>query len=214
MKPELIKEQPPRRAAVPGDAARGDCAPGDAAFGNTAWPVKQAVPTESCLHALLGNADFADSYLLPDPYPELGLLDSWLRLMGKTPAWMEALMWLRNRVVRLFGLKDLGGMSRATQRKAAADFRIGDRVGIFTLEAQHAQELVLGDCDKHLHVRVSLLRLQRDGLSRLALTTVVHEHNWLGRCYMALVGPVHSLIVPLHLRQLGRRLAADSRPRG
>ncbi|MDT8998627.1 DUF2867 domain-containing protein [Paucibacter sp. APW11] len=178
-----------------------------------AKPLKIAVPAQSCLAPSLATADFADSYLLPDPYPELGLLESWLRLMGRTPAWMDGLMWLRNRVVKVFGLKDLGGMAgsaAAARRRPAGDFKLGDRVGIFTLEAQHPQELVLGDRDRHLHVRVSLLRLQNaDGSSRLALSTVVHEHNLLGRCYMALVGPVHSLIVPLLLRQLGRRLQAQ-----
>jgi hypothetical protein len=126
---------------------------------------------------------------------------------------MAALMGLRNRVVRLVGLKDLGGLAARQPGKPVEAYRIGDRVGIFTLEQQRPGELVLGDDDKHLHVRLSLLRLaQPDGGSRLALSTVVHEHNRLGRLYMALVGPAHSLIVPLMLRQVMRQMQRESRP--
>lgn len=165
------------------------------------------------LASSLPTADFADCYLLPDPDPQAPLLQSWLRLSARTPAWMAALMSLRNRVVRLVGLKDLGGLAARQPGKPAEAYRIGDRVGIFTLEQQRPGELVLGDDDKHLHVRLSLLRLaQPDGGSRLALSTVVHEHNRLGRLYMALVGPAHSLIVPLMLRQVMRQMQRESRP--
>lgn len=174
---------------------------------------KIAVPAQSVLAPSLATADFADCYLLPDPDPQAPLLQSWLRLSARTPAWMAALMSLRNRVVRLVGLKDLGGLAARQPGKPAEAYRIGDRVGIFTLEQQRPGELVLGDDDKHLHVRLSLLRLvQPDGGSRLALSTVVHEHNRLGRLYMALVGPAHSLIVPLMLRQVMRQMQRESRP--
>lgn len=180
----------------------------------SAWTLsKIAVPAQSVLAPSLAMADFADCYLLPDPDPQASLLQSWLRLSARTPAWMAALMSLRNRVVRLVGLKDLGGLAAHQPGKPAEAYRIGDRVGIFTLEQQRPGELVLGDDDKHLHVRLSLLRLaQPDGGSRLALSTVVHEHNRLGRLYMALVGPAHSLIVPLMLRQVMRQMQRESRP--
>lgn len=173
---------------------------------------KIAVPAQSVLAPSLATADFADCYLLPDPDPGRDLLSIWLQLSGRTPAWMAALMRLRNRVVRLVGLKDLGGLAAQTGGKPAEHFRIGDRLGIFTLEERWPGELVLGDTDKHLHVRLSLLRLnQPDGGSRLALSTVVHEYNRLGWLYMAVVGPVHSLIVPLMLRQVMRQLRRERR---
>lgn len=176
---------------------------------------KIAVPSQSVLAPSLATADFADSYLLPDPDPSRSLLETWLSLSARTPAWMAALMALRNRVVRLVGLKDLGGLAARQPGKPAEAYRVGDRVGIFTLEQQRPGELVLGDRDKHLHVRLSLLRLdQPGGGSRLALSTVVHEHNRLGWLYMAVVGPVHSLIVPLMLRQVMRRMQREDAARG
>ena len=97
-------------------------------------------------------------------------------------------------------------LSLADAAKPAEAYRVGDRVGIFTLEGLHPDELLLGDNDRHLLVRLSLRRLPpQEGPPRLALSTVVHEHNRLGWLYMAVVGTVHSLIVPLMLRQLSRR---------
>lgn len=166
---------------------------------------KIPVPTTSVLASSLHNADFADSYLLPDPHPEHSVLQSYLAFSALTPGWMNLLMAMRNRVVALFGLKHLGSLPAKERDKPAEAYRLGDRIGIFTLEALHADELVIGDNDKHLHVRLSLLRLpQPDGSTRLSLSTVVHEHNRLGRLYMWVVGPAHSLIVPLMLRQVIR----------
>ncbi|MEJ6001410.1 DUF2867 domain-containing protein [Paucibacter soli] len=166
---------------------------------------KIPVPAASVLAASLHNADFADCYLLPDPEPRHGVLQSYLSFSALTPGWMNALMAMRNRVVALFGLKQLGSLPPQQRDKPAEAYRIGDRIGIFTLEELHPEELVIGDNDRHLHVRLSLLRLaQPDGSTRLALSTVVHEHNRLGRIYMWVVGPAHSLIVPLMLRQVIR----------
>jgi len=167
---------------------------------------KIPVPPESRLAPSLASADFADCYALPDPQPQEELLALWLQLTARTPRWMDLLMSLRNRAVRLVGLKHLGRL-HADAAKPAEAYRVGDRVGIFTLEGRHPDELLLGDRDRHLHVRLSLRRLPaQDGLPRLALSTVVHEHNRLGWLYMAVVGPVHSLIVPLMLRQISRRI--------
>ncbi|WP_269632566.1 DUF2867 domain-containing protein [Pelomonas sp. BJYL3] len=166
---------------------------------------KIPVPAESRLAPSLASADFADCYALPDPQPQQELLALWLQLAARSPRWMNLLMSLRNRAVRLVGLKHLGQL-QADAAKPAEAYRVGDRVGIFTLEGLHPDELLLGDNDRHLHVRLSLRRLPaQEGPPRLALSTVVHEHNRLGWLYMAVVGPVHSLIVPLMLRQISRR---------
>ncbi len=151
------------------------------------------------LRAKVG-ADFADSYRMPSLKPEASALEQFLMLSARTPAWMNALMMLRNQAVRWVGLKNLGSMAAAAPRKAASAYRPGDRVGIFTLQYADSDEVVLEDIDKHLHVQVSLFK---QGADELRLSTVVHIHNRLGRAYMSVVGPVHGVIVPLMLRQVG-----------
>lgn len=159
-----------------------------------------SLPAGSRIQQAQAGADFADSYRLPSLKPGASALEQFLMLSARTPAWMNALMTLRNQAVLWVGLKDLGRMAAAVPRKPASAYRLGDRVGIFTLQYADPDEVVLEDIDKHLHVQVSLFK---QGADELQLSTVVHIHNRLGHIYMSVVGPVHGVIVPLMLRQVG-----------
>lgn len=165
-----------------------------------------SVPAQSQIASTLHGAYFHDCYELPDPQPQATALQSWLLLMGQTPAWMEWLMRMRNRVVRLIGLKDLGGFAASDLARPLHSYRVGDRIGIFELHALSEQEVVWQDNDRHLRVQVSLYKALDGNQPVLKLSTVVHIHNRLGRAYMVVVGPAHRCIVPLMLWQAARRL--------
>lgn len=107
-------------------------------------------------------------------------------------------MALRNRVVQLFGLKNLGALGAFDPSKPESAYLPGDRVGIFTLIANSDNEVLLGDSDKHLDVILSVFKSSTasNGTQLLAITTVVHVHNLLGRIYMLPVTPLHKLIAP------------------
>ena len=173
-----------------------------------------AVPAASRLQPSLAGASFHDCYGVEVAGPERSALGHFLQSMALTPAWVDHLMRLRNRVVRLVGLKDLGALSSIEINRHDTDYRPGDRVGIFTLLSVTPDEVVLGDHDKHLHVAVSVMRLPspagstnglNGGRQHLAVSTVVHVHNTLGRLYMLPVKPLHQRIVPAVLRQLARQ---------
>lgn len=160
-----------------------------------------AVPANSNIAGELQGAYFYDCYRMDYRHDGASALQIFLRTFGNTPAWVDFLMRLRNRVVRLFGLKDLGQLSAVQPAKSAADYRIGDRVGIFSLMYQSAQEVILGDCDKHLDVKVSLSKHSEGDRQFIAVTTVVHVHNALGKAYMFFVAPAHKIIAPAVLRR-------------
>ena len=160
------------------------------------------LPAGSRIAALSAGADFADCHALPDPAPDAEALQSYLDLVARTPGWMNALMALRNGMVRLVGLKALGQLGEGL--RPAAQYRLGDRVGIFQLHSRSAREVVLEQDDRHLLVRLSLFKADTPRGPQLQLSTVVHEHNRLGRLYMAVVGPVHRRIVPRMLEQAQR----------
>jgi Protein of unknown function (DUF2867) len=90
-------------------------------------------------------------------------------------------MTIRNRIVRLFGRKDVGVMKVATRAPDA--YQVGDRLGIFSIFGKTQDELLLGIDDRHLDVRVSVLKSQRNGLPHYVVSTVVHVHNFLGRIH-------------------------------
>ncbi|MDA8092913.1 MAG: DUF2867 domain-containing protein [Betaproteobacteria bacterium] len=161
-------------------------------------------PTGSSIQARLPGAYFHDCHGVEVPdagWPALGYF-----LAAETPAWVESLMRLRNRLVQLAGLKNLGGFRDIDPDRPPADYRPGDRVGIFTLIANADDEVLLGDDDKHLDVVVSVCKRpgREGGRITLSVTTVVHVHNALGRLYMLPVAPMHKLIAPTMVARMAK----------
>ncbi|SDF51775.1 MULTISPECIES: DUF2867 domain-containing protein [unclassified Duganella] len=156
-----------------------------------------AIPQQTEISQHLRGADFHDCYttdLAPTP---LSALELYLRVAATTPGWVNAAMALRNRIVQLVGLKNLGLLSDIDPAKPASAYQVGDRVGIFTINYLSEQEVILGDSDKHLNVSLSVCKLP----GKVAISTVVHTRNALGRLYMLFVAPAHRRIVPATLRK-------------
>jgi hypothetical protein len=164
-------------------------------------------PPSSRIRRELQGADFHDAYEIALCHGGRSALDIYLKVAASTPAWVDFLMAARNRIVSLLGLKNLGHLGDLEKAKEASAYRVGDRIGIFSLLSISDDEVVLGDSDHHLDVKVSFCKLVRESRESIVVTTVVHIHNRLGRAYMLLVKPLHRLIVPASLRH-----AADESP--
>ena len=170
-------------------------------------PTASTAPEGSQIASRLPGAYFHDAWTISAAEPSLDALDQFLRVAKKTPAWIDRLMRIRNRVVGWFGLKNLGGIAQIDPSVTASDYQAGDHVGIFTLISNAANEVLLGDSDKHLNVIVSVHK-QADlvnGDAIITVTTVVHVHNWLGRLYMIPVAPAHKIIARSMVRAIGKR---------
>nr|WP_316638719.1 DUF2867 domain-containing protein [uncultured Roseateles sp.] len=165
----------------------------------TVLPV--SIPTQASITGLYPQIHLADAYATTLPAGASTNPEQLARfIFAQQPRWVDGLMAIRDTVVRLFGLKT------ARQLTTAA----GTRVGIFKLYSSNAQEVVLGEDDKHLDFRLSLLCTAE---RRLVLSTVVHCHNRLGRSYILLIAPFHRVIVQASLRRaarLGWPAAADA----
>jgi hypothetical protein len=156
-------------------------------------------PGRSQLHPWVQTATFHDTFEAELIEPGLCPIEIFQRASRATPRWAARLMAIRNRLVTLVGLKDVGALAERVDRPAAA-YRVGDRLGIFTLMARTDDEIVLGIDDHHLDVRVSVLKFVRGGAARYALSTAVKTHNLLGRLYMIPVGRIHPIIVRALMR--------------
>ncbi|MFZ6870455.1 DUF2867 domain-containing protein [Undibacterium sp. Di27W] len=155
-----------------------------------------AIPASSKIAEDVPGAYFYDCYQMPFNHADLSAMQIYMDTFAKTPDWVNALMGIRNRVVTLFGLKNVGGMKTLNKSKPAAAYQVGDKAGIFSLVYKSEEEVILCDSDKHLDVKVSVSKQSRDGQAFIALSTVVHVHNNLGRAYMFFVGPAHKVIAP------------------
>ncbi|KAA0595809.1 hypothetical protein J2848_002988 [Azospirillum lipoferum] len=166
------------------------------------------VPAGCALYPRLPTADFHDCYRFPVPDPGLSALELLIDVLAASPAWIEGMMWLRNKAVRLIGLKDLGALGAVDPAKPIGSYRPGDRIGIFTLVESREDEAVVCDRDRHLDVWLSVRKLPSDGNGHwAAVTTVVRTKNRLGRTYMLVVKPMHRMIVPASLRSYLARKA-------
>ncbi|MFY3383599.1 DUF2867 domain-containing protein [Paracidovorax sp. MALMAid1276] len=185
---------------------------------NTPLPLSQRavravqVPPGTAIHATLPGAHFFDAYEVADHHPARSALQAWLDVADRTPAWTRALMFVRNKAVRLVGLKDLGQLSDGhlpASRRALRDarsYQVGDRVGIFRIRHLSDSEVVMGQDDKHLDVQVSICKQPSPAAGAaptVVLSTVVHIHNTLGHAYMAVITPIHRVIA----RGTAQRLA-------
>ncbi len=160
------------------------------------------LPDNADIRSHLEDAYFADSFHTDIQYHGQSAMDVYIDLMQATPKWVTTLMALRNKIVGLFGLKNLGSMTEIDRTKSAADYQVGDKVGIFSLYSKSASEVIVEDRDKHLNVKLSFTIEPNGNKAKVHATSVVHVNNRLGRVYMFFVGPVHKIIVPNSLKQL------------
>lgn len=162
-----------------------------------------AIPDDSEVRSTLDTAYFHDSFEAAYEAQGKSALDIYLEAVACTPAWMDFLMVLRNRIVSLFGLKNLGRFTDIGEPRDPSGYKPGDRVGIFSIAFLSDREVVLRDTDKHLDAQISVFKYP-DADRKIAVSTVVHVNNLLGRVYLFFVVPVHKIIVPSVLKRLSK----------
>lgn len=118
------------------------------------------------------------------------------------PGWIERLMQLRDRVVKPLGLK-----TAPPHQPPRAPFFVGQQIGVFRVFNLASSEVILGEDDRHLNFRVSLL-VDRN---KLCVSTLVRPHNALGTAYLCCVLPFHHLIVTAMIGRMAKHLDRDAR---
>jgi len=161
--------------------------------------VRVSPPLTSAIRKWYRNADLLDSYaviLPPEMSQDIAKL-AWA-LFNRPPFWIQFLLRLRDQLVAPLGVKTTTEIRKA----GASDGR--DRIGFFPVLERTPSEIILGEDDRHLDFRASVL-LQADdrtGSRRLFVTTAVRCHNLLGRTYLRVIKPFHGLVVRSNLRRL------------
>ena len=162
--------------------------------------VTQIEPPPECgVSGWFSGVDLVDSCAVPlagDAAADMDTLA--MSALGHPPSWVRSLLFIRDAVMSLFGVKSSGDFRRSPRRR--------DRIDFFPVLSRSATEIILGADDRHLDFRLSLLRRQAShGMPLLVATTVVHCHNRLGRWYLATIMPFHRLIVRSSLRRIEER---------
>ena len=149
------------------------------------------------------DADLADAFAVPvDAADGAKGIDNLARsALGDPAPWVRLLLGLRDALVAGFRVKT----SQEVRRAAIADN--AERIDFFRIRARSDRELILGEDDRHLDFRLSLLlRARPDGSGdELVATTVVRCHNALGRVYLALIARFHRLVVVSNLSRASNK---------
>jgi len=160
---------------------------------------KVEFPPESRLFADLPAAYFHDAWETALHDAGLSPADIAERVLAATPGWAEALLRLRNALVKPFGVRAATALG-ARRPRPTGGWKPGDRFSIFRIETLDEAELVIGIDDVHLDVRVSFLARRAGVTSSYVVSSWVKTHNWVGRAYMWPVAPFHALIVNSMMR--------------
>jgi hypothetical protein len=160
------------------------------------------LPHEAGIAVQYRTADLADAYAVTLPPGTAHDPQRLARFLFAQPsAPVAALMRLRDLLVSALGLKTAASLR-------AASSGTGDRIGIFRVYSCNGNEVVMGEDDRHLDFRVSVLLQQPVGApgagTTLVVSSVVRCHNRLGRIYLFTITPFHRLIVPAMLRRAQR----------
>ncbi len=146
---------------------------------------KTSLPASSNLHSHFESSDFLDCYCVESELSARAAAE----VAFDPPAWAAALMKLRNLLVSPWGL-------------TTAISEDIESAGMFPIDIESEDELILGFDDKHLNFRISVMQKEQ----HVYLATWVHPNNIGGRLYLAAILPFHILIV----RDALSRVAAAS----
>jgi hypothetical protein len=122
-------------------------------------------------------------------------------IFSHQPSWIRGLMLVRDAVVGCFGLKT------SKQLSAVGSDGKTSRIGIFRIYSKSETEIILGEDDKHLNFRASVLCSVGpvpDMAPQLTISTVVQCHNLLGRAYILVIAPFHRIVVKAYLRRAAK----------
>lgn len=154
------------------------------------------LPQRSVLEPLYAKAGFADAFAIDLPSTATGDAERLAaHILMRQPRWVGWLLALRDALVAGFGLKT----SSALRNDIATD-----RIDFFRVYDRRRHEIVLGEDDRHLDFRLSVLVEESALGRRLVATTVVTFNHLAGRAYVAGIAPFHRLIVKSSLRRAER----------
>ncbi len=152
-------------------------------------------PRRSRIADWYDGADLLDCYAAPLPSGHDGDIRTvGQAILGRPSWWFRSLLAIRDGFARSAGLQTTADI----RRSVPADTRIG----FFPIRSRSADEIVLGEDDRHLDFRLSLL-VERSaaGAGTVLATTVVRCRNRLGHAYLAAITPFHHVVVRSSLRR-------------
>lgn len=175
----------------------------------------QPLPADSLLKRYPNRADYVDTYegVLNDSENRIDSTAVGKAFFQAGPKWVETLFGIRNKMAKMVGLKSAGTAEERHLEQVRFRCEPGEKMGLFRVYDKSDFEVILGEDDKHLDFRVSLLLVSdrgNPGIKKLLITTLVRFNNSWGKVYFLPVRPFHKLIVPSMLNNMISQLTVRS----
>ncbi|MFN6945648.1 MAG: DUF2867 domain-containing protein [Cytophagaceae bacterium] len=154
------------------------------------------LPVNSLIEKSFSKIDYSDAFMCRFTSEKKIIVDDLVKAFAySAPAWVEKLFSMRNRIVKLIGLK-VPDEKKKEQDKENFTVEVGNSLGLFKILDKNLNEVIMGEDDKHLNFRISLFLENDYNNYSFTLSTTVQHNNWLGKLYFIPVRPFHKFIVP------------------
>ncbi len=149
--------------------------------------VKEEITLQTYINEnFLDRVDFNDTFSVTNHGNNLYEIAN--LVFNNPPKWISWLFSIRNKLVKIVGLKTEIPQDYHTQ------FTIGGYIGFFKIFSISENQLVLGADDVHLDFRAIILKT--DELTHnVKVITLVQYNNAFGKFYMNVIKPFHLVVV-------------------
>ncbi len=173
--------------------------------------IKVASPSDSLLFGKANKYHYMDSYqgCIIDTDNSITPLTVLKAFFQTSPKWVSTLFSLRNKIVKIIGLKTSKNVKNKEEIIQNLKGVPNEQIGLFKIFESSSNEIVMGEDDKHLNFRVSLLldsSSSHQELKNITITTTVQFNNTFGKLYFLPVKPFHHQIVPSILKGIIKEL--------
>lgn len=178
---------------------------GTAKTEGTTYPL--SIPADSLIAKSFTEVHYSDAFAADLPAQSAASPVEAARAFFVTiPRWITALLVLRNLPAKMLGLKT--GEGHTMEDMADAPCEPGRTFGFFTVMNRTADEVLMGERDRHLDFYFSVMVRTLPGktVPSVIMATTVHFNNLLGRLYFIPVRPFHRVIVRSMLTRTARSL--------
>jgi len=148
--------------------------------------LKTIIPEQSEYKNFINQIDYSDTFKMIVENQNISIESIYIDMFATMPKWINQLMFVRNKIVGIFGLK-----VESLMPKKMTTLKVGEKIGMFTIYFISENEVIAGEDDKHLNFRVSILRIDEE----VMVSTFVKYNNLFGKIYMFLIMPFHQMIV-------------------
>ena len=124
-----------------------------------------------------------------------------VKLIKSIPNWVKLLLYLRNIIANIFGLKT-GEIGNIFDNPETINLKHNQSIGDIFILLKDKYHLIIELKDKHLDFRFSVLICKDKGLTKIYLTTIVKINNFFGKLYFFIITPFHRLIIKNILKNL------------